>query len=210
MLKKTGIILSLILMTAVVTSAADKTRAFPRVTFGLEGSYAVTFLTFNHYNYISAEGYRVNSKKYDTGIRGNGQLLLNVGCNVSRNLNLALYTGMTGIYSRGLGTPLTLRATVLFGQDPDSRRWFTFADGGVIADWAGEPRVSPCGKLGGGYRIRLSRSVKLDFIVAYQMLVAHPPVNEDIGGTLVPVAESRLRRSDTWGNSLAFGIGLVF
>lgn len=195
----------------VCASAGERDRTFPRVTFGIEGSAAVTLGMFYHYNYIAEEGYRVNRKGMNRRAALNGQLAASVGCNFSRNINLSLNLGMSGIYRSKVMFPASLRATVLFGDSPLENRWFTFAEGGAGISFEGEDeRPSPFGKLGAGYRISLSRSVKLDFLFACQLVYTHPDVSEDGGGVIIPVTGDRLRRNEAFVSALTFGIGLSF
>lgn len=185
-------------------------RDFPRFTFGIEGNCTVTFGTYYHYNFISADGYRINARGYDGSAACNGQLLANAGCNLNRNLNLSVYFGFGGIRRKETALPLSLRLTAYFGKDPTAGRCFAFADGGAAIGTDRKTKLSPAGKLGAGYRVSLTRSTKLDFLIACQMIYSHPDVSESIDGMASDVPPERIRRNNILINGITFGIGLNF
>ena len=206
-------VLASILLTVMSFSflqASETRRDFPRITFGAEGNFILTAATWRHFNYVADAGYRVNIKGYDYSPVFNGQILANIGCNISGRVNLSLYSGYGGIYRKKTAVPLMLRVTYFWGKDPLAHRWFSCADTGVVTDGLEFSTAAPCGRLGGGYRLSLSRSVKLDFLVTYQRLSDHPEVTELVDGTETPVTGGRLRRSDVLINAVTFGIALNF
>lgn len=204
------LMLMILLLPVAALHAGNSDRPFPRMTFGVEGNFMLNFGAWRHFNYIADEGYRVNIKDYNHSISTNGQLNANLGCNISRRVNIALYVGIAGIYRNKTAVPASIRVTVFYGQNPLKGRWFSFTDAGVGIGSFSEKDLSPFGKLGAGYRVSLSRSVKLDFMLAWQLLFSHPEITEDIGGVSTPVTGSRLRRNDIAANALSFGIGLNF
>ena len=52
----------------------------------------------------------------------------------------------------------------------------TFMDVGTGISFKNEPQEIWTGKVGGGYRITLSRDTKLDFIAALRLACTHPQV----------------------------------
>lgn len=208
----TSVALAIFLLASICNAAAQDSESrkdFPRFTFGIEGSCMVTFGTYFHNNFIADDGYRINVREFDTGILCNGQLLANAGCNLSRNLNLSVYFGISGIRKHETALPLSLRLTAFFGKNPLEGRWFAFADGGTAVGTK-RPSFSPVGKLGAGYRISLTRSTKLDFLLSYQIIYDHPAIKESIDGVTTDVPPERIRRNNTLINALTFGIGLNF
>ena len=211
------VLLSGIMLVASVFSAgardvvdgASAVRAFPRFTFGVESSYVLTFINYSHFNYISADGDRRNEKYTTFNVFNNGQILVHAGINVSRCLNLSLYTGYGGVYWHERLIPLSLRLSWYSGDDPMSDRWILFCSGGTgFNDFDDPSKLSAECKAGGGYRISLNRIAKLDFIVAFQETYTHPLAYESDVGDYVP--PERLRRNDSWFGALTFGIALVF
>lgn len=165
------------LLFAFLTSAqAQPSEDFPRITYGAEWSYVASAFSAYHYNYFSPEGYRYNSKGALPGFVGNGEGLLHVGYNVTDSWNLAVYTGYTGISDIHNAIPVSFRATRFFKQDKKGDRWFTFADAGTGISIKKQPQEIAVLKIGGGYRVSLSRDTKLDFNAALRCTYTHPDI----------------------------------
>lgn len=206
------IILLTVIISAALNAAAGEMpkRDFPAFTFGAEGSFILTAASYSHFNYIAADGYRVDRKGLDCSPSANGELLLNAGYNIDRHLNIALFFGISGI-SRGESVlPLSLRLTYLFGNDPLKSRWFSFIDGGTGISIGTGARFSPLARVGAGYRVSLTRSAKLDFILSLRSIYTRPQISEFSDGDMVSVPDERIRRSQAFHNAVTFGIGLNF
>lgn len=195
----------------VALSAGNKAgkRDWPLVTFGIEADYAGTFFNFAHFNYISEDAYRIDIKEVSSEYVSNGQIIMNVGVNVSGNVNLSLNCGYMGLYSRTRLVPVTVRASWLFGDKPLENRWLAFLDVGCgISKLRITDDIAGLLKLGCGYRISLNRSVKLDFLCGLQGAYYQPKVYETQGS--LEVRGGDLRRNDSYNSSIFIGIGLVF
>lgn len=209
-MKKALLISALITAAALTAAAREPVRNFPRFTFGIEGSFIMTALSYTHSNYIADDGYRVDDRHFSTRPSGNGELLLNAGYNIDRYMNLAFCSGFSGI-SRGEAViPMSLRFSFFFGDDPVKARWFSFVDGGAGISVGRKAGLSPVAKIGAGYRISLTRSAKLDFLVSLRGIYSHPQVKEIVDGAAAVVPAGRLRRSQAFHGALTFGIGLNF
>lgn len=208
---KKSFLITVIIFAAVFTAAAEKpARDFPGFTFGMEGNFILSAISYSHINYIAADGYRVDRRGLVCRPAVNGELLLNAGYNIDRHLNMALCFGVSGISRGETVFPISLRLTVLFGRDPLKARWFSFIDGGAGIGTATEARFSPAAKLGGGYRISLTRSAKLDFILSLRSIYTQPQITEFSDGDMVKVPSERIRRSQAFYNAIMLGIGLNF
>lgn len=184
-------------------------RDYPRFTFGIETSYVLTFLNYSHFNFISMDGGRRDVKIMSGGAYSNGQILVSGGVNISPAFNLSLYTGYSGVYSRVRVVPVALRLSWFSGKDPMRNRWMAFLGAGAgFNNFSNLTDLSAEGKIGGGYRISLNRSVKLDFLLAFQEVFTHPRAYESDAGNYVP--SERLRRNDAFISALTFGFALVF
>jgi hypothetical protein len=148
----------------------------PRLSFGAEWSYIGTIHYSAWYNYFSPDGYRINRHEDVNGYWGNGEVLLHVGYNFNKHWNLSLYTGMTGLADIHNAASISLRGSYYFGEDALKDRWMTFMDVGTGLSFKNEPQDIWTGKVGGGYRITLSRDTKLDFIAALRLACTHPQV----------------------------------
>ena len=165
------------LLFVFLSSAGAQTEDdFPRITYGVEWSYVASGFSAYHYNYFSPEGYRYNSKGTSSGFVGNGEGLLHVGYNVTDNWNLAIYAGLTGISDIHNVVPVSFRATRFFTKNMNGDRWFTFADAGTGISIKKHPQEIVALKIGGGYRVSLSRDTKLDFNAALRCTYTHPDI----------------------------------
>jgi hypothetical protein len=181
-------------------------RDYTDFTFGAEWSYCATFLSGYRFYFIAPEGYRVDDRKDTTGYANDGEVYAHAGYNINQHWNLSLYIGYTGIGDYHNGVPISLRATRYFGAAPLRDRWFAYCDIG-----SGVALKSRCselitGKIGGGYRISLSRITKLDFIASIRFMHTHPEIL--YYGEFIE--ESNIGRASGYVMSASVGIGLTF
>lgn len=174
-----------------------------RFTYGFEWAYSAMFLRIKHHNYILSTG-RVDDRSCCLDYINNGLALAHVGLNCGKHLNMSIYGGYGSIYYEERAFPLTLRGTWFFGQEPSSSRWFMLLDGGCA--FRNGSTTAALGKLGGGYRVSLTRSVKLDFALAYQFTYAELEMYDDEGNLL---SSGRIRRNDNYLNSVNLSIGIT-
>lgn len=149
--------------------------SFSRLTYGAEWSYIGSIHYSTKYNYFNTEGYRQNSSEDISGYWNNGEALLHVGYNLTQHWNLSFYSGIIGIADIHPAVPLSFRATYYFGEI-DKDRWLVYADLGTGVCIKQEPQEIWTGKIGGGYRITLSRDTKLDFLAALRLCCTHPQI----------------------------------
>lgn len=202
---KRGLLILLMFSAFQINTNAQEV-SFPRITFGAEWSYIATLQSGWHHNFFSPEGYRVNDADNRFIYHSNAEAYLHAGYNVSRNWNIALYIGMTGIADLHKAVPASIRGTYYFGNDPLADRWFSYIDLGSGICLKNPPQEILTGKLGGGYRMSLSRNTKLDFIAALRMTYTHPEVRYD--GEVIPM--DKVNRNNAYLSAISFGIGLTF
>ena len=184
-------------------SRRDGLRRVPRITYGAEWSYIATLNTTYHHNFRALDGYRVNEKGSTMMYNGNGELLAHIGINFGIHYNLALYAGYGGLYEGYTVFPVSLRNTWLFGDSPEKSRWLCFIDAG--AGIRPGDRDAITGKAGFGYRLSLSRSVKLDLLLAYRFSYAETSFCDPDG----PVPDHRIMRNNNYLSALNLGIGIT-
>ncbi len=209
------IICVVLLVSALLPAAAgnQKSRSFPRLTFGVEGSFSGTFLTYRHSNFISNYGYRIDRKKFRHRLHGNGEFLLHVGYNVSSHINLSIYTGYSGGGNGRSGHifPLNLRCTLFPSKKTDGDRWFVFLDAGpALNKTESKNDISGNGRLGGGYRLSITRSVKLDFIISLRQTLLKNVTSQPGGMGAEFIDQDRIRRNNAAYTALSLGIGITF
>ena len=201
--------LILILMLIVpLTMKAEGVHeyGFKRITFGAEWSYIASFHYGIHHNFFSEEGYRVNLNQQAMGYWSNGEVHLHVGYNLTNDWNLAFYTGFAGVHNFNHVMPMTLRATRYFKENEKSDRFFCFIDGGSGVCLKARPQMTATGKAGGGYRISLSKTTKMDILLAYRMSLVHPEIVFD-GYT---VTDDKTNRNNAYVSSFSIGVSLSF
>lgn len=200
------VVLILMIVSAFNINVNAQEKSFPRITFGAEWNYIATFQSGWHHNFFSPEGYRVDDADNEFVYHSNAEAYLNVGYNLSRNWNIAFYIGMAGVADLHKVVPASLRGTCYFGNDPSADRWFTFLDLGSGICLKKPIQEILTGKIGGGYRMSLSRNTKLDFIASLRMTYTHPTViyyDEEI-----PM--DKVNRNNAYLSAISLGLGITF
>ena len=204
-MKKLAVICTMLI--AFLTCAEAQSREdIPRITYGAEWCYVASVFSAHHYNYFSPEGYRYDSKGAAAGFTSNGEALLHVGYNVTDSWNLAIYAGITGISDYHNDIPLSFRATRFFKQDMKGDRWFTFADAGTGISIKKHPQEIAVLKIGGGYRVSLSRDTKLDFNAALRCTYTHPDIYFEHG----IISQRWINRNNAIVVSASLGMAVTF
>lgn len=193
-------------MFLLAFSAAGKTSSYPRFTFGCQWDYYATFLNGYYQYFYAPEGFREDIAGYMFDFCNNGESALHAGYNFNENWNLSLYIGYTALGSFHRAVPMSLRATRYFGSDPLKDRWFAFMDAGSGISLKNNPQEIFTGKIGGGYRMSLSRYTKLDFIMSLRTVYTHP----DVIYYSEIIDRDSIIRNDGYTCSLSFGIGITF
>lgn len=198
--------IGIMIMFFLTAARAQSREDYPRITYGAEWSFIASVFKAYHYNYFSPEGYRYDPRGANSGFTGNGEGLLHVGYNVTDNWNLALYAGFTGISDIHNAIPVSFRATRLFKPEKNGDRWFAFADAGTGISMKKQVQEIASLKLGGGYRVSLSRDTKLDFNVALRCTYTHP----DIYFEHETINQRWINRNDALVAALSFGMAITF
>lgn len=209
------IICVVLLLSALLPAwaAGKKDRSFPRMTFGIEGSFSGTFLAYRHSNFISNYGYRIDRKTFRHRFHGNGEFLLHIGYNVSSNINLSIYSGYSGAGNGKSGHiyPFNLRCTWYPSERAEDDRWFAFLDvGPALKKTGSKADIAGNGRIGGGYRLSITRSVKLDFLISLRQVILRN-INLQPGGMGTEYIEKeKIRRNNASYTALTLGVGITF
>jgi len=203
---KRGLLISTLILACCLKASGKEPVDVPKVTFGAEWSYIATFQSGHHYNFFAPDGYRVDMKDNEFGYFTNGEVLFHAGYNFNEFWNLSVYLGYTGISDLHPAFPISLRATRYFGNDPLADRWFAMADLGSGVSIKKYPREILFGKLGGGYRISLSRHVKMDFVASLRVVYTHP----DIIYYGDRIERKWINRDNGYLSSISLGVALTF
>ncbi len=175
-----------------------------RFVFGAEWGYTSSLFNIYHNNYLSPEGIRVDEKGVNFDYYSNGHVLAGVGYAFARKYEVGAYLGFIGVAQERRLAPLSLRATYYFDSYL-SDGLFCYLDGGPA--FGENQNVTLIGKLGGGYRMKLSGHFCLDFILSFHLCSDHPKLfyNDDR-----QITGDDLRRNDATYGGLNFSLALRF
>ncbi len=199
----------LLLLTAFNLNVMAKGRnedLLSRMTFGLEWGYVASIHTGYHYNFFAPEGYRVDYKDNEFRFRSNADMYVHVGYDFSTLWNLSVYLGYEGVSDIQKAVPVSFRMTRFHDADPMADRWFSFVDLGTGIGLKRPPQEILTGKLGGGYRLSLSRHAALDFILSAKMTYVHPQIVYD----KTPIPMDKTNRNNAYVTALSLGMALTF
>ena len=207
-MKKGLLITVLTIFCCMPASGKDRASAdgLQKLTYGVEWNYACTFFSGYHYNFFAPEGHREFPKESRFRYYTNGDAMVHVGYNINSDWNISLFMGYTAIADFHPAIPVSIRATRYFGKDHMADRWFAFWDIGSGICFKKKPQEIVAGKIGGGYRISLSRNTKLDFLASVRMTYTHPQVYFDG----IPIDMQWVNRNNAYVGAISFGIGLTF
>lgn len=200
------ILLTFSLFNNSVIAQESMSDRFPQMTFGVEWGYIGTFHTGYHYNYFAPEGFRVDDEGNRFGYWHNADMYAHIGCNFNLLWNLSLYIGYAGIGNLHNALPVSLRATRYFGKNRMDDGWLAFVDLGSGICLKRPIQEIITGKIGGGYRISLSRDTKLDFIFSVRTTYTHPYIYYE--DTMIP--NDRINRNNAYLNAISIGMALTF
>ena len=200
-------VIILFMMFPFLMSGRERTDCESKgFSFGCEWGYIASFHYGEHHNFFSEEGYRVDYRNERFRYHTNAEVMLHIGYDLNQSWNISLNAGYAGIFDMHHAIPISLRATRMFRRNSYGDRWFTFLDLGSGIDLKKETQALLCGKVGGGYRIALSRESGLDFLFSYRMTLAHPEVSYDG----YPVRLEKINRNNAYISALSVGIRLTF
>ena len=178
----------------------------PRITFGAEWGYVGTFYSGYHYNFYAPEGYRVDPREHGFVYESNAEAYLHIGYNFNERYNLSLYAGISAVMDYHHTVPVSIRFTRFFGNSHLKDRWLGFIDLGTGMIIKQSPQELLTGKMGGGYRLSLSRNKKLDIIMSLRAILTHPDI--DYYGTMITL--ERINRNNAYCAAGSIGLALTF
>lgn len=203
-MKKLVFIISL--MLSLVFEVHGKENRSDRITFGAEWGYVGVFYSGYHYNFFAPEGYRVDPRSHEFCYDTNAEVYMHIGYDLSERLNMAVYMGVSAVADYHLTVPVSLRLTRFYGSAPFKDSWFAFLDLGSGFSIKKEPQEILTGKIGGGYRMALSRKTMLDFLVSLRSVYTRP----DIYYYGVRIPNENINRNNAYISALSFGMAITF
>lgn len=201
-----NLLISLALSLALAFSCHAGDKDVPGFTFGAEWGYVAVFYSGYHYNFFAPEGFRVDPRGRGFRYASNAEAYIHAGCNIGSKWNISVYAGLSGVEKYHMTIPVSLRGTRYFGNSYNADRWFSFLDLGSGICIKKDPQAILTGKIGGGYRISLSKKVKLDFTAALRTCLTHPDI--DYYGTIIPM--DKVNRNNAYISAVSIGMALTF
>lgn len=196
----------LFLLISVRASLVAQEKSYPRITFGAEWGYIGVFYSGYHYNFFAPEGYRVDPRGHEFKYDSNAEVYLHVGYNINEKYNVSLYAGFSAVEDYHHTLPVSLRLTRFYGASHMDDRWLTFVDLGSGLSLKKNPQEILTAKVGGGYRLSLSRNTKLDIIFSLRSVLTHP----DITYYDTAIDRSRINRNNAYLSAASLGLALTF
>lgn len=177
-----------------------------RFVFGVEWGYVATFFSGYHYNFFAPEGYRVDDYGSSFGYDSNADMYIFAGHEIGKSWELSAYVGYAGVGDYHEAVPVSIRATRFFGDDQYADRWFAFIDAGSGISLKMPVQEMFTGKIGGGYRVALSRDTSLNFIASARMTYTHPQITYD----RQPIESEKINRNNAYLAAISFSLSLSF
>lgn len=203
-MKKTLAIL--LIITAFNINVKAQKDIDSRFVIGVEWGYIATIFTGYHYNFFAPEGYRVDDYGSSFGYNSNADMYIFAGHEIGKSWELSAYVGYAGVGDYHETIPVSIRATHFFGEDQYADRWFAFIDAGSGISLKMPVQEILTGKIGGGYRVALSRDTSLNFIFSARMTYTHPQITYD----KQPIESDRINRNNAYLSALSAGLSLSF
>lgn len=204
--KMKKVLVILLIIFTFNTNVSAKEERNTDYTFGIEWGFVGHFHSVYHYNFFAPEGFRVDDYGNSFRYRSNADMYMHIGKNMGENWNISLFVGYAGIGDIHNVLPISLRATRFFNDDATSDRWFTFVDAGSGISFKIPVQEIVTGKIGGGYRLALSKDTAIDLICALRMTFTHPQIIYD----KEPIDFNMVNRSNAYASALSIGLALTF
>ena len=203
---KKFLLIQILMLIQLSLYAEGKGVSDDRITFGVEWNYIASLHCGIHHNFYAQEGYRVNLNDSSFGYVSNGEVSLFCGYDFRPDWNISLHAGYAGVYDLSKVVPISVRVTKYYKANEKGDRWFGYIDGGSGVCLKKDPQAIGVGKIGGGYRIALSKDTSLDLIAACRVSFLHPSVIYE--GYEVP--SEKINRNNAYVSALSFGISISF
>ncbi|MCQ2157232.1 MAG: hypothetical protein MJY53_02440 [Bacteroidales bacterium] len=150
-----------ILSALCLLASQECVASSPKVIFGVEWGYSISFFNYRHFNYLDGEGSRVNEQGVIWHAHSNGNVLASVGLAFSSKCALSLCTGYMGIEDNNRIIPALIRFTFVPRGMEESGFVLTFDGGAGMNVLYNDKFPLTCG-IGTGYRINISGRYSLD------------------------------------------------
>jgi len=195
----------------ILTCAGISHAQTPLMRYGVEWGFAPNISYDHHTNFITEDGYRVDSHESGMCFAVNSYLLGSIGINVGKHFDVNLLSGYAGIGKNNRVIPVLLRAGYHLkkvGNDTP----FCFIDGGFgfHTRKEGEPYRKPAitTDAGIGYRLVLTRRSSIDFVFNGKWTFDSLLITDPNSGNFIQ--ESNIRDNKAFYLTLSLGVRVNF
>ncbi|MDO5442660.1 MAG: hypothetical protein Q4G10_03220 [Bacteroidia bacterium] len=183
-MKKLLAITAILILGCITASGQNKLH----LKYGVEWGYDASFLDKYHSIYFDPEvGYRIDAEGTKLYLYSNGYVNARVGVELFKHYSATLLAGYCGVKQDRRIFTYTFRASY-FIDSYDVSGYFAFLEGGGGYHYSSDPEIKSeydikVGKIGGGYRLKMSKKSSLDFMASVQLTKDHPGIyNPEIPG----------------------------
>lgn len=167
----------------------------PSVSFGLEWGYSLSFFNLRQFNYLDAEGSRVNVDERIFKAGSNAGILASFGLNVGERCNFSISSGYMGVEDNVRLVPLLAGITCVPAGIEESGFVFNVRAGAGM-NVLDHTRILPLADLGLGYRISFGNGCGIDLKFILRGAYDHPSIFDPTYETgYVPVENIRDNRA---------------
>lgn len=189
-----------LLLTALPLSAR-------RFSFGVEGSVALNFASYNNMAYRTDMGYRVFDKAVHRETYAIGEVLGMATANISKMFRMSLLSGYCGLENGLRMVPIELRGIVVFPQMTHSGSGLYLQAGGGVAFPIQE--IFNAGALvrgGLGYSVNLNNLARINFGFTYRMVYFNPVIYDPDTDEIIPPHD--IMQNTRFVSSFCFSISI--
>lgn len=208
--KKQTLIFILIALSVMSPARSDAREHNRNVEFtaGIEWGYTSTLQEIFHYNFITDESMRVDLKGSNFHYFSNGHVLAKVGLRYFNHFDTTFNMGYCGIQEGRSFISYALRESIYY-KGYRNNGLFNIMEAGEGGSSTFQLQPIYFGKLGMGYRFKISQELSIDALMSFQMSKDHPKSLID-RKTDTEIYYYQLRRSDVLYSAVNFSISLNF
>lgn len=166
-------LLSTLVLLAVCTTFCRAGE--PGVSFGLEWGYSLSFFNLRQFNYLDADGSRVNVDERLFKAGSNAGILASFGLNVGERCNFSISSGYMGVEDNVRLVPLIAGFTCVPAGIAESGFVFNLRAGAGM-NVLDHSSILPLADIGLGYRIAFENNYGIDLKFIFRGVYDHPSI----------------------------------
>ena len=194
-------------MSGACLGARERNRAV-EFTAGIEWGYTATFYENFHYNFVADEEMRVDLRGSNLNYFSNGHFLAKAGIRYLDRFDTTFNLGYCGIQEGRRFVSYAIRESFYYKGYRNSGL-FNILEAGEGGPSTFQLQPVIFGKLGLGYRFKISQDLSIDTLLSFQLSEDHPKSLID-RKTETEIYYFQLRRSDVYYSAVNFSISLNF